>query len=408
MKIASDQLRDLLARDETLVRTWERGMFDLLTGDKADRLVLCGAGGLGRKTLAGLRCLGIEPMAFADNNPDLRGQSVEGVHVYGAKEAAQKFGDDAAFVVTIWGAHGRDRLAQRKQEWEGLGCRLVVSFRSLFWRHPAIFLPHYACGAPHEVYAQRSLIASAAELWSDDASRAEFVQQIRWRTELDFDGLSEPVSALPYFPRDIVQLREDECFVDCGAFDGDTLRDFLSVSEGKFVRYWALEPDPTNFSKLSNLVQAMGSDLRGRIDLLPLAAAESSGRLRFTANATAGSAVSEQGTTEVEACALDLLLVEATPTFLKMDIEGGEPAALRGARQIIGRCRPIIAISVYHLSRHLWEIPLWLAAGLSEYNLFLRPHDREGWDLVCYAIPRERTPVRPLSWSRLAKSPLTS
>ena len=117
---------------------------------------------------------GIEPLAFADNNPSLAGMSIEGVPVFSAMDAVKKFGKDSAFIVTVWGAHSRDRLAHRKQQWRDLGCDAVISFMPLFWKYPEIFLPHYSCDLPHKVFDQSQHIEALAGLWSDDFSRAEF------------------------------------------------------------------------------------------------------------------------------------------------------------------------------------------------------------------------------------------
>ena len=95
----------------------------------------------------------------------------------------------------------------------------------------------------------------------------------------------------------------------------------------------------------------------------------------------------------MECIRLDDSLQELSPTLIKFDIEGFELDALAGARQVIARSRPILAVSSYHLQDHLWEVPLALASMCSHYRYFLRPHGTEGWDLVCYAIPEER--VRP-------------
>jgi hypothetical protein len=51
-------------------------------------------------------------------------------------------------------------------------------------------------------------------------------------------------------------------------------------------------------------------------------------------------------------------------------------------------------VCVYHLQNHLWKIPLMLREWRDDYAFFLRPHNEEGWDLVCYAVPRER-----LTWT---------
>jgi cell wall-associated NlpC family hydrolase len=38
--------------------------------------------------------------------------------------------------------------------WQSVGCTTVLSFRTLFWKYPAYYLPHYACDLPHKVYDQ--------------------------------------------------------------------------------------------------------------------------------------------------------------------------------------------------------------------------------------------------------------
>ncbi len=74
---------------------------------------------------------------------------------------------------------------------------------------------------------------------------------------------------------------------------------------------------------------------------------------------------------------MDNILSASSLTFLKMDIEGGEPEALMGARRSIIRHRPVIAISAYHRQNHLWSLPAWLNGILEDYNYYLRPHDVE-------------------------------
>ena len=97
-----------------------------------------------------------------------------------------------------------------------------------------------------------------------------------------------------------------------------------------------------------------------------------------------------QGQDSVECVTLDQALRDVTPTILKFDIEGAELDALAGAREVIARSRPVLAVSCYHQQSHLWEIPLELARTCHDYQFFLRPHGVEGWDLLCYAVPQER------------------
>ena len=67
----NEELTALLAEPEAAAVERARVAFDELAGPFADRLVLYGAGNLGRKTLAGIRSLGIEPLAFSDGNSAL-------------------------------------------------------------------------------------------------------------------------------------------------------------------------------------------------------------------------------------------------------------------------------------------------------------------------------------------------
>jgi hypothetical protein len=77
-------------------------------------------------------------------------------------------------------------------------------------------------------------------------------------------------------------------------------------------------------------------------------------------------------------------------TFIKMDIEGSEPEALEGARGIVQRDRPILAICVYHVQNHLWRVPLLMKSMFPEYRMFLLCYEGDGWQTVAFAVPPER------------------
>jgi FkbM family methyltransferase len=339
--------------------------------------------------LHGLRSAGIEPLGFADNNPALWGKIVEGSPVFSPKEAAERFRNSAAFIVTIWRGEGTDTMAERCRPLVDLGCKTVLNFGTLFWKFPEVFLPHYSLDLPHKVLVQANDVRRAFELWEDDASRQEFVAQIRWRLHLDFDGLPRPVKHEIYFPSDLVSVEDDEVFVDCGAFDGDTMASFLRDRGDAFGRFIAFEADPANFEKLRGSVSKLPSSLQQKIVISPLAVGARREKVRFAATGTESSAVG-QGTLEIDCAPLDDIVTDTNPTWIKMDIEGSEPDALIGARNIITSHSPTLAICVYHQQNHVWRIPLLMSDMSSEYRLFLRPHLLESWDLVCYGIPAAR------------------
>jgi len=227
-------------------------------------------------------------------------------------------------------------------------------------------------------------------LWADEASRREYLAQVHWRLQLDFEGLSSPVAHAQYFPDDLFGLSEAEVFVDCGAYDGDSLHIFFErqpTFRGTFI---AVEPDPINLQSLKQYVATLPDDWRDRVKILPQAVGARREIVRFAATGLASAGISSTGTLEVESVPLDEMLEDMRPTFIKMDIEGAEVNALIGARRSIETALPVLAICVYHQPDHLWRIPLLIQSFSKEYRFFLRPHNEEGWDLVCYAVPVSR------------------
>ena len=72
-------------------------------------------------------------------------------------------------------------------------------------------------------------------------------------------------------------------------------------------------------------------------------------------------------------------------TFIKMDIEGAELNALKGAENTIRDNVPKLAIRIYHQLNDLWEIPIYLSEIVPEYNFFVRHHSKGLAETVLYA-----------------------
>ena len=384
-----ERLEALLDEPMSAVVRREQTTFDELTGPNSERLVLFGAGGLGRKAMAGLRQVGVEPLAFADNDQVLWGTSIDGVPVMSPRDAAAKYGREAAFVVTIWRGESRDVMAERRQQLLDLGCSCVVTFAPLFWKYSDVFLPHYALDLPERTAAQADVIRAVFSLWADEASRREYLAQIEWRMMAEFDSLPRPVGHEIYFPDDLVDLRPDEVFVDCGAYDGDTIRSLLQRGGILDRRVVAFEPDPSNFRQLEEYVATLPAPVRGRIEVVQAAVGARHCQVQFDATGTEAAAVGSGGA-RVECVALDEAAGPRHPTFVKMDIEGSELDAVTGAAKVISDSRPVMAICVYHRQDHVWRVPAALADITCGYRFYLRPHLLEVWDLVCYAVPEKR------------------
>ena len=392
-----DRLEELLSESvESAVRR-EQTAFDEMASPFERSLVLFGCGGLGRKTLAGLRKAGVEPLAFADNNPARWGTTVDGVCVLAPSAAAAEFSQSAAFVITIWNGNAADCMADRIRQLTELGCTRAIPAGFLFWKYSDIFLPCYPLDLPHKVLMQKDRVRAAFGLWSDEASAREYLAQLEFRLHLNYDGLRTP-GGNHYFAGDVYRLSARETLIDCGAFDGDTIGSFIARQGEHFSRILAYEPDPLNWEKLQQAVAALPEPIRGRIACFPQAVGSATGRVAFEASGTDLSATGV-GETSVECVTLDESLRGVKPTILKFDIEGAELQALAGAAHTIRTHAPVLAVSAYHLQNHLWEIPLLISSLYDDYHFCLRPHGTEGWDLVCYAVPARRRAF-PSEWER--------
>lgn len=71
--------------------------------------------------------------------------------------------------------------------------------------------------------------------------------------------------------------------------------------------------------------------------------------------------------------------------FIKMDIEGAELEALKGAEAVIRRFRPKLAISVYHRLPDFWEIAQWIDGLGLGYRFHLRHFTIHAEETVLFA-----------------------
>lgn len=378
-------LEILLAQDPAAIKRRCATLFDRLHPAGAP-IVLAGAGALGRKMLAALAHHGVRVVAFADNNPILHGTRLDGVEVFSAAEAARVFGTTATFVVSVF--VGSDGIRRQLQS---LGCVTVLPYYPVLWKFADDLLPHYVFDLPHKVIESAPSVLAAYDLLADDASRAEYVANVRWRIDPEFRELPPPASHEIYFPPDLFALRGDEVFIDCGGFDGDTLASFLRRTPSGSCNAIVFEPDPRNFSKLTAFVESLPRGVAQPVEIHQAAVGSSTSVMRLETRSSTASSVSGSGETEIPCLAIDGTLGERVASFIKMDIEGAEPAAIAGASRQIRLHQPLLALSAYHSQEHLWQLPLQVHALRPDYRYFLRHYADEPVDaLVVYAVPAGR------------------
>nr|WP_297279083.1 FkbM family methyltransferase [uncultured Butyricicoccus sp.] len=228
-------------------------------------------------------------------------------------------------------------------------------------------------------------IETVYDILSDDMSKVVFQNVIRYRINRDEKFLQD--IALPrntqYFPKNLNDnpfLTEKEVFLDAGAFVGDTVSAFLKVVDGHYDSIYAFEPDEKNYKMLSNTY--MDNE---KIHCYQAGVGEKSEILHFISD-TSGSKVSMEGTEQIQIVSLDELLGDIPVTYLKMDVEGMECAALRGATKLIQRYKPKLAICTYHSNSDMLEIPKLILEINPTYQLYFRHYTQGIVETVCYAL----------------------
>ena len=202
----------------------------------------------------------------------------------------------------------------------------------------------------------------------------------------------QPVSAyLPfsavtsYWYDDTINLDDEKeiTLCDAGAYDGDTLTEFYERYGSKIKGFYAIEPDRSNFEKLQTIAQKLDATY-SRPTFYNVALGDEN-VVRGLILDGISSHIDQQSEEKVKIRRLDDLDIKVVGKLcIKMDIEGYEMPALKGATQIVKRYKPNLAICIYHLANDIYEIPLFLKEIIDEYRFVIRG----GVHKVCYAFAK--------------------
>lgn len=192
---------------------------------------------------------------------------------------------------------------------------------------------------------------------------------------------------LQYFPpKEIMSPSKNEIFIDAGAYDGRTSMQFIEWAKYGYKKIYAMEPD----FLMKHILQGMIELNRLKnIEIVPCGAYSHSGEMCFEEIPESGSSrINEKGNISIEVISIDEMLKGSQATYIKMDIEGAERAALAGAKNTIEQYRPKMAICIYHKSDDLWQIPYSIIEKYPWYKLYIRHYTDTTTETVLYAVER--------------------
>ncbi len=182
-----------------------------------------------------------------------------------------------------------------------------------------------------------------------------------------------------YYASDIIRLSDDEVYVDCGGWDGDTVNRFLRHSGQKYKKIYVFEPDTTMIPKLK-------SNIDSSVDyiLIEKGAYNTNGSASFD-NTGCGMITDDDDQNTIKVARIDDVIDDEI-TFIKMDIEGAEIPALEGGKKLLEKSLPKMAICAYHKRDDLITIPKFIKSLSRDYRLYLRAYHDYVSEVVLYAV----------------------
>lgn len=221
-------------------------------------------------------------------------------------------------------------------------------------------------------------------LLNDKISKNQFYNILNFRLSYDLDYMRgfQAIEDQQYFETFLELQVEGESFVDVGAYDGYTTEEFIKRCP-KYKKIFLFEPEEENIDVAKKRLSTYQD-----IDFFALGLSDKKESLSFDVSGSS-SKISNDGEVTIHVDALDNLIDEEV-TFIKMDIEGAEKQAIAGARGIIEKYHPKLAISVYHKKDDFWKIPEQILKIRDDYKLYLRHYTEGISETIMFFIPIKR------------------
>lgn len=339
--------------------------------NKGKRIIIYGAGSTGRLVFKYLKSKDIEINYFSDSDVEKHGNFLEGKKILPPKSLSP---NDFVVIASSWEQEIAIYLKRRK-------IRYVSGFFEILsdlWIAPYSILREHLSELLHFF-----------DMLFDEESKNSFIRIFRYLIKRDPLELKKSFYEQYFHP--FIDFNKIECVIDGGAYPGDftdkVLKDYSKIS------CYLFEPDPENYKFLASKYK---DDLN--IKLINKALFNSMAKISFSSGIGMGSHIdflerniNNSPQVEVETVPLDgFLLKEGLNSnislYIKMDIEGAELDALRGAENTIKKLKPKLAVCLYHRPEHLFLIPSYLESLNNSYRFFLGHHENKWHEVVLYAL----------------------
>ncbi|MBQ7294023.1 MAG: FkbM family methyltransferase [Clostridia bacterium] len=335
-------------------------------------ILMYGMGNGADKILKVCDSYGIEISDFFASDGFVRGHSFHGKVVLSYSQAKEKYND---FIVLLSFASSLPDVLENIKK--------IAAETELYAPDVPVFgdnLFNMEFFTNHKNYFEK-----AYSLLEDERSKFVYENIINYKLSGKIDYLFACDDDEDAVTKELLKPCEIKNYADLGAYNGDTVRK-LMMHTSTLEKVVAFEPDRRNFRKLSEWAESVEVP---QIFPYKLGAWSHKDKLFFDASGNRNANIVDDGkkATETDVDALDNIVGNAYPDYIKYDVEGSEYEALMGTRNTIANHSPKLLVSVYHRSEDLYKLPLLVKELNADYRLYLRKlRYIPAWDLNLYAL----------------------
>ncbi len=330
-------------------------------------IVLYGMGNGADKIISVLNMYDIKVSGVFASDGFVREKFFHGFKVTNYKTAKENFGD--MIVLVCFGSSLPDVLANIKR---------IATEQELY----APDVPVYGDVLFNEEYARQNKeqLEWVYNRLADDVSKRVFENAVMYKLTGKIEYLFECETPSNEIYENILHFSDSEIYFDLGAYRGDTVAEFLSVVND-YKRIIAIEPDKKTYNKLCIATKNVKD-----ITNINACVSDIDGEIEFEMNGSRGSTMGK-GNDVIDSVTVDSLLKIAVPSYIKMDIEGAEAAAINGGANTLTNHKPKMQIAAYHRSEDLFLIPKEVLKLRPDYKIYLRHFPSiPCWDMSYYFV----------------------
>lgn len=350
-------------------------------------IVIFGAGSYGKDAFNMLRLLNLDIniKAFCDNDINKQGNYIFDLKILSYPSAKNIFNSPPLFIIfSSWWYEIVDMI---KEDCYNNFLVMNKEYKYLYREISKLYGRDYNLSLKNFYMLHSKIDKTKVEMVNkfleDEESKEVLDSKINLITTGNWQYIDQiDITKQQYFQKNIFRFSDEEIFLDLGAFDGDTILEFIKTVNYSYKKIIAFEPAENNYK---NLINMLASRCIKNAKVYNMGTWNEKTTLSFSAIQGSSSCINNSGKYGVQVDFLDNILLDIPITFIKMDIEGAEKETLLGAKQLIKKYKPKLAICVYHKIDDIYEIPLFIKNLVPEYRIYLRHHSPNMTETVCYA-----------------------